>query len=146
MKLQFMNIQLTSMLQSNMYFATLQGSWPKTNLASLIHSRKMDLHQMEDDQSFQDLLIACQEGFKRPRHETSSTGLHKNGREQRKRNSTSFAITSDSREGDLIQMLGRLIFRQEDTLNQLGLDRSLMLFLQCGQGSLMPHLLEQGKK
>ena len=43
------------MLQSNMYFATLQGSWPKTNLASLTHSCTMDLHQMEDDQSFQDI-------------------------------------------------------------------------------------------
>ena len=106
----------------------------------------MDLHQTEDDQSFQDLLTACQEGFKRPRRKTSSTGPHKNGREQRKRNSTSSTSTSDSRDGDLIHMLGRLVLRQEDTLNQLGLDRSLMLFLQCGKGSLMPYLLEQGKK
>ena len=42
-------------------------------------------------------------------------------------------------------MLGRLVLRQEDTLNQLGLDRSLMMFIQCGKGSLMPHLLEQAK-
>ena len=106
----------------------------------------MDLQQTEDDQSFQDLLTACHEGFKRLRHETSSIGPPKNGREQRKRNSTSSTSTSDSRDGDLIQMLSRLVLRQEDTLNQLGLDRSLMIFLQCGKGSLMPSLLELGKQ
>ena len=108
-----------------------------------------DLHQLThpaDDGLATDRGRSSQEGFKRPRHETLSTGPQKNGREQRKRNSTSFTSTSDSREGNLIQMLGRLVLRQEDTLNQLGLDRSLMIFLQCGKGSLMPSLLEQGKR
>ena len=131
---------------SNTYLVILHRSWPKTTCISWPPLNLMDLQQTEDDQSFQDLLSACQEGFKRPRHEISSTGQQKNGREQRKRNSTSSTSTSDSRNGDLVQMLGRLVLRQEDTLNQLGLDRSLMVFLQCGKGSLMPSLLELGKK
>ena len=114
---------------SNTYLVILHRSWPKTTCISWPPLNLMDLQQTEDDQSFQDLLSACQEGFKRPRHEISSTGQQKNGREQRKRNSTSSTSTSDSRNGDLVQMLGRLVLRQEDTLNQLGLDRSLMVFL-----------------
>ena len=42
-------------------------------------------------------------------------------------------------------MVARLTLRQEDTLNQLGLDTSLMMFLQCGRGSIMPTLLVFGR-
>ena len=46
---------------------------------------------------------------------------------------------------DLLLMVARLTLRQEDTLNQLSLDTSMMVFLQCGRGSIMPSLLETGR-
>ena len=102
-------------------------------------------HQTGDDQSFVDLLDACSDGFlKRQKTDMSSGGPQKNGREQRKGNSSSSASTSDGRD-DLLLMVARLTLRQEDTLNQLGLDTSLMMFLQCGRGSIMPTLLVFGR-
>lgn len=103
--------------------------------------------QTGDDQSFEDFLSACSDGFLKCQYiDILSNGQQKHGREQRKRNSSSSANTSDGRDQDLIQMMARLAVRQEDTLNQLGLDCNLMMFLQRGRGSLMPTLLETGRQ
>ncbi|CAK9108805.1 unnamed protein product [Durusdinium trenchii] len=49
------------------------------------------------------------------------------------------------KDGDLIQMIARLSLRQEDLLNQMSLDRSFVVFLQCGKGSVMHQLLQSSK-
>ena len=42
-------------------------------------------------------------------------------------------------------MLACLYLRQEDLLNIMSMDRSFMVFLQCGKGSLMPLMLQASK-
>ena len=54
--------------------------------------------------------------------------------------------TSDGRDRDLIMMVARLSLPREDALNQMSLDSGLMLFLQCGRGSIMPTMLETGRQ
>ena len=104
-------------------------------------------HQTGDDQSFTDLLEACTDGFlKRQKTALSSGGMTTHGREPRKRNSSSSASASDGRDHDLLMMVARLSLRQEDLLNQMSLDCGLMMFLQCGRGSVMPTLLETGRQ
>ena len=42
-------------------------------------------------------------------------------------------------------MIAGLSLRQEDLLNQMFLDRSFVVFFQCGKGSVMPQLLQTSK-
>lgn len=51
-----------------------------------------------------------------------------------------------SSQDDLLLMLARLTLRQEYQLNQLALDRSFVMFLQCGKGSVMPLMLQTSKE
>ena len=43
-------------------------------------------------------------------------------------------------------MLAKLTLRQEDMLNQMGLDRSFLLFLQAGHGSILPEMILVAKE
>ena len=43
-------------------------------------------------------------------------------------------------------MLAKLTLRQEDMLNQMALDRSFLLFLQAGKGSILPEMILADKE
>lgn len=71
-------------------------------------------------------------------------GRTQNGRERSNRHSDSLDTrsTSSGKTDELIQMVARLCLRQEDQMNALNLDRSFLLFVQCGRGNLMPLMIE----
>ena len=58
------------------------------------------------------------------------------------------STTSSKYEGDteLLMMLPKLTLRQEDMLNQMALDRSFLLFLQAGRGSILPEMILAAKE
>ena len=106
----------------------------------------LDLEMTTDDQSYQDLLQACGEHFpKRSRTDLSSDGRARNGQERPKRNSNASDSTSASsgRQDDLWKMIAKLTLCHEDQINEFNLDRSFLIFAQCGRGSLMPQMLER---
>ena len=91
---------------------------PNTSLFSGISPYTWSWHVMGqyigDDQSFEDLLNTYSDGFlKCTRTETLSNGQKRPGREQRKKNSSSSASTSDGKDHDLIQMVARMALHQE---------------------------------
>ena len=61
------------------------------------------------------------------------------------RSSFSWISPSSGGNDELLNMVARLSFRQEDALAQLGLDKSYMFFLQCGRGSIMPSMLAKAR-
>ena len=42
-------------------------------------------------------------------------------------------------------MIAKLTLRHEDQINEFNLDRSFLIFAQCGRGSLMPQMLERSR-
>ena len=104
----------------------------------------MPEHMQPDDQSFTELMHLCGEHLgKRPR--TDDSPQSKQNSDQRRSSRQSSSSPSSSQDGDLIQMIARLSLRQEDLLNQMSLDRSFVVFLQCGKGSVMHQLLQSSK-
>ena len=100
-----------------------------------------------DDMSFADLLDTCQVHLKRPRIEPESSQGKAVGKGRSKSRSNS-STTSSKHEGDteLLMMLAKLTLRQEDMLNQMALDRSFLLFLQAGRGSILPEMILTAKE
>ena len=88
-----------------------------------------------DDISFADLLDTCQAHLKRPRTEVESLQgkTHVKGRSKNRSDSST---TSSRHDGDseLLMMLAKLSLRQENILNQMALDRSLLLFFPGREG------------
>ena len=62
-------------------------------------------------------------------------------RQHGRHRSNKSSSSSDS-TGDLTLMLARLCLRQEDMLNAMSMDRSFIIFLQCGKGNIMPLMLQ----
>ena len=87
-----------------------------------------------------DLLDVLGSHVKRPRTQTGSdsTQISGKGRSRGRYNSSDSSSTSDY--NPLIQLLAKLCLRQEDMLNQMNLDRSFMLFIQVGKGSILSNL------
>ena len=100
-----------------------------------------------DDMSFADLLDTCQAHLKRPRIESESSQGKAAGKGRSKSRSNS-STTSSKHEGDteLLMMLAKLTLRQEDMLNQMALDRSFLLFLQAGRGSILLEMILAAKE
>ena len=93
-----------------------------------------------DDQSFADLMEICGEHFgKRPWIDIIGPFDRQHGRHRSNQSSSS----SDS-TGDLTMMLARFCLRQEDMLNAMSMDRSFIVFLQCGKGSAVNVASRQG--
>ena len=91
-----------------------------------------------DDQSFADLMELCGEHFgKRPRTDTTGPFDRPHGRHRSNKSSSSSDSTGD--------LLARLCLRQEDMLNAMLMDRSFIVFLQCGKGNIMPLMLQISK-
>ena len=103
---------------------------------------------MVEHQSYADLLTACGEQFrKRSRTKSPSGERNPNGRAQHRNHSDSWdsGSTGSGRSTDLLNIMARLCLRHEDQLNIVNLDRSFLLFAQCGRGNLMPLLLEKSR-
>lgn len=104
----------------------------------------MPEHMQAREQSFTDLMQLCGEHLgKRQRIEDSPQSRKNSGPCRSNRQSSSSA--SSTQDGDLLQMIAGLSLRQEDLLNQMFLDRSFVVFFQCGKGSVMPQLLQTSK-
>ena len=96
-----------------------------------------------DDQSFADLMAICGERFGK----TTENGLWGAVRPETWSTSLQQILRALGLYGrrELTMMLARLRLRQEDQLNALAMDRSFIVFLQCGKGSVMPMLLQTSK-
>ena len=100
-----------------------------------------------DDMSFADLLPTCQAHLKRPRTEVESSQGKAAGKGRSKYRSDSSTTSSrHERDSELLMMLAKLTLRQEDMLNQMALDRSFLLFLQAGKGSILPEMILAAKE
>ena len=107
----------------------------------------MEEEMLVDDQHFTDLLDACAQNLGKRQRMTTTDGTRKPGKGLLPRSSPSSGSTSNGgKDEELLRMLVRLALRQEDALAQLSLDKSFMIFIQCGRGSIMRNMFTKAKE
>ena len=65
-----------------------------------------------------------------------------NKRPRRKERSTSTAASTDPDLRNMVQVMAKIVLRQEDTINVLLQEFEFVLYLQPGEGSLLPTLIQ----
>ena len=103
-------------------------------------------HMSNDDMSFHDLVEALGTHVKRPRTADSESSTQTGKGRSKHRSNFSDSSRKSEQDASLVQMLAKLCLRQEDMINAMCLDRSFLLFLQAGKGSILPTMLTASKE